>query len=340
MNFGARLYCPQTGRFLSVDPLWQAFRSLTPYHYAYNSPLSYKDPTGLAPVKEKGERVMATLLDLHESSFSMSNYYQEQAEYRAMIDEAINWQYASSNGSFYNLYIGTPGGGRGGASTSGRTGSSSEKKEGNGGNFFSKVVKGISNAFRKLFNSYKENIIHICLYDVIEPNSNGHLYSDRLKGFTFKNPASQLGLLLTANPIGKWLDVQFIQTYVCYSDTQNEEKIDISGLSIFNKRPFFNSDEIVQKGGKLNGNYGLFDGPAILNLNEDGTSYSNAQNVFWEATTSLIGLAPVDNQWRIITTFSWGYTLDQSGIMNALPFTIRDAPTIQHINIINNLNRR
>ena len=63
MNYGARLYDPQTGRFLSVDPLphawvWQAFRSLTPYQYAYNSPLSYKDPTGLAPQKEGGDKIM------------------------------------------------------------------------------------------------------------------------------------------------------------------------------------------------------------------------------------------------------------------------------------------
>ena len=54
----------QTGRFLSVDPLWQAFRSLTPYHYANNSPLSYKDPTGLAPVKEKGDVIINAIIRL------------------------------------------------------------------------------------------------------------------------------------------------------------------------------------------------------------------------------------------------------------------------------------
>jgi hypothetical protein len=32
---------------------WSAFPSQTQYHYAYNSPLTYRDPTGLAPEKEK-----------------------------------------------------------------------------------------------------------------------------------------------------------------------------------------------------------------------------------------------------------------------------------------------
>ncbi len=59
MNYGARLYDTKTGRFLSVDPLWQAFPSLTPYQYAFNSPLSFKDPTGLAPQKEKGDKILA-----------------------------------------------------------------------------------------------------------------------------------------------------------------------------------------------------------------------------------------------------------------------------------------
>jgi hypothetical protein len=32
---------------------WSAFPAQTPYHYAYNSPLTYRDPSGLAPEKEK-----------------------------------------------------------------------------------------------------------------------------------------------------------------------------------------------------------------------------------------------------------------------------------------------
>jgi len=56
MNMGARIYDPEIGRFLSVDPLLDFFPNQTPYSYAYNNPLSFKDPSGLAPEKEKGGR--------------------------------------------------------------------------------------------------------------------------------------------------------------------------------------------------------------------------------------------------------------------------------------------
>ncbi|MBL7998608.1 MAG: hypothetical protein JNL32_08235, partial [Candidatus Kapabacteria bacterium] len=47
-DFGARKYDARIGRFTSVDALWEMFPSHSPYHYCYNSPLNYKDPTGLA----------------------------------------------------------------------------------------------------------------------------------------------------------------------------------------------------------------------------------------------------------------------------------------------------
>ncbi len=63
MNLGTRLYDPIIGRFLSVDrnpTVWvcEAFLSWSPYQYAYNSTISYKDPTDLAPQKEKGDRIL------------------------------------------------------------------------------------------------------------------------------------------------------------------------------------------------------------------------------------------------------------------------------------------
>ncbi len=58
---GARQYDAETGRFLSVDPLFESFDAHTSYHYAYNSPIKYKDPSGLAPEKE--EETQSTLID-------------------------------------------------------------------------------------------------------------------------------------------------------------------------------------------------------------------------------------------------------------------------------------
>lgn len=56
MNMGARIYDPSIGRFLSVDPLLDFFPNQSPFSYAYNNPISYRDPSGLAPEKEKGNK--------------------------------------------------------------------------------------------------------------------------------------------------------------------------------------------------------------------------------------------------------------------------------------------
>ena len=47
-----RVYDPALGRFLSVDPVYQAptnMQSLNPYSYVLNNPLSLTDPTGYVP---------------------------------------------------------------------------------------------------------------------------------------------------------------------------------------------------------------------------------------------------------------------------------------------------
>ncbi|MEP7219089.1 MAG: RHS repeat-associated core domain-containing protein, partial [Bacteroidota bacterium] len=45
-DFGVRKYEDETGRFLSIDPLWEKYPKLTPYEYGANSPLINSDPTG------------------------------------------------------------------------------------------------------------------------------------------------------------------------------------------------------------------------------------------------------------------------------------------------------
>lgn len=60
--FGARYYDSEIGRWLNacptkfrsaerrrVDPLGEIQQGLTPYHYSYNNPLKFTDPTGMIP---------------------------------------------------------------------------------------------------------------------------------------------------------------------------------------------------------------------------------------------------------------------------------------------------
>jgi len=54
LNNAFLTYNPSLGRFLSADPLLEAFPNQSPYSYSFNNPLSYRDPSGLAPEKEKG----------------------------------------------------------------------------------------------------------------------------------------------------------------------------------------------------------------------------------------------------------------------------------------------
>lgn len=102
LDFGARIYDPRLGRWLSVDPLQKKYPNLSPYNFCGNSPIVFKDHDGKDFFIEITENTIIIRATYHtDNSYATKEIVDRATSYINSFSD--KYKFVTEEGKEYNI---------------------------------------------------------------------------------------------------------------------------------------------------------------------------------------------------------------------------------------------